>query len=178
MDGIRTESEACRFMKSVKFALRYGATPGLPLPSIYSAAGDKRLAIELTNALLARGEAIETNVLAGRLVLAHRDVVPALYALRTRFRAARLSHDAKRALELIRSEPGGIPLSRIREGASGADRGGEQAVHPQGHDRRARAAAGRAPAKARLDAPPLPARGRARPRLSAARPTSCERLSR
>jgi hypothetical protein len=106
MEGIRTEQDACRFMKSVKFALRYGATPGLPLPSIYSAAKDKRLAIELTNALLARGEAIETNVLAGRLVLAHRDVVPALYALRIRFRADRLSNDAERALELIRANEG------------------------------------------------------------------------
>jgi hypothetical protein len=64
-------------MKSVKLALRYGATPVLPLASIYAAAGDPRRAIELTNALLARGEVIETNVIADRLVLAHRDVVPA-----------------------------------------------------------------------------------------------------
>jgi hypothetical protein len=33
--------------------------------------------------VLARDEVIETNVIGGRLVLVHRDVVPALYALRT-----------------------------------------------------------------------------------------------
>lgn len=68
--------------------------------------GDQRLAIELTNALLASGEGVETNLIAGRLVIAHRDLVPALYALRIRFRAQRLSDDAARAFELIRNGAG------------------------------------------------------------------------
>src|SRR5437763_3316121 len=68
---------------------------------MYAAAGDHRQAIELTNALLARDEVIETNVIADRLVLVHRDVVPALYALRLRFRVAKLSDYGARALRLI-----------------------------------------------------------------------------
>jgi len=103
---IETERDAVTFMRSVRFALRYGPAPSLPLASIYAAAADQRRAIELTNALLARGEVIETNVIAGRLVLAQRAMVPALYVLRTRFRAARLSEDAQRALQLIRENRG------------------------------------------------------------------------
>jgi hypothetical protein len=91
-------------MKAVKFALRYNSTPGLPLASMYAAAGDQRRAIELTNALLARDEVVETNVIADRLVLAHRDIVPALYALRVRFRAAQLSDNGERVLKLIRHD--------------------------------------------------------------------------
>src|SRR6516164_8837927 len=87
---IETEAEAVRFMKSVKCALRYNATPNLPLASIYALAANQRRAIELTNALLASGEVIETNVIADRMVLVCRDIMPALYALRVRRRAARL----------------------------------------------------------------------------------------
>jgi hypothetical protein len=106
MKPIRTERDAVRFLKSVKFALRYGSTASLPLPGMYLAAADKRRAIELTNALLARAEVIETNVIGGRLVLAHREVVPALLVLRGRFRARSLSDDAARALELIGTSEG------------------------------------------------------------------------
>ena len=66
---IETELDAVRFIKTVGFALRYNSTPTLPLASMYAAAGDQRRAIELTNALLARAEAVETNVIADRLVL-------------------------------------------------------------------------------------------------------------
>ena len=104
MQRIHTENDAIRFLKTVKFVLRYNSTPSLPLASMYAAAGDQRLAIELTNALLARAEAVETNVIADRLVLVHRDVVPALYALRSRFRAARLSENALRTLTLIQDD--------------------------------------------------------------------------
>jgi hypothetical protein len=107
LDGqatIQNEPDAVRFMRSVGFALRYDATPGLPLAAMFRAAGEKRRAIELTNMLLARAEAIETNVIAGRLVLLHPDVVPAVYALRKRNCAAELSSNAKRALELIRRD--------------------------------------------------------------------------
>src|SRR6476646_8707195 len=120
---IRTEKEAVAFMKSVKLALRYGATPGLPLTSIYAAAGDQRRAIELTNALLARAEAVETNVIADRLVLVHRDVVPALYTLRVRFRPAELSANARQALQLIHDD-GTASAGDIRRylGVSGTKR--------------------------------------------------------
>src|SRR5499427_5821372 len=104
VERIETEDEAIKFIKKVKFALRYNSTPSLPLASMYGAAVDQRRAIELTNALLARDEAVETNVIADRLVLVHRDFVPALYALRTRFRAARLSPNAERALRLIQDD--------------------------------------------------------------------------
>jgi hypothetical protein len=91
-------------MKSVKFALRYNSTPALPLASMYDAASDKRRAIELTNVLLARDEVVETNVIADRLVLVHRDTVPLLFALRTRFRSGRLSANAQRAFRLIQDD--------------------------------------------------------------------------
>jgi hypothetical protein len=100
---IETERQAAAFMKSVKLALRYGS--GRPLPSLYAEAVDQRRAIELTNALLARGVVIETNVIGDRLVLVHRDVVPALWKLRTRFRSE-LTSDAARALELIQANVG------------------------------------------------------------------------
>jgi hypothetical protein len=103
-DRIQTENDAVRFMKKVKFALRYNSTPTVPLASMYAAAPDTRRAIELTNALLARAEVVETNVVADRLVLVHRDVVPALYALRVRFRAAQLSDYAQRAFKLIEED--------------------------------------------------------------------------
>jgi hypothetical protein len=103
-ERIETEDEAIRFMKRVHFALRYNSTPALPLASMYAAARDQRRAIELTNALLARDEVIETNVIADRLVLVHRDVMPSLYALRIRFRAAKLSDYADRAFQLIRKD--------------------------------------------------------------------------
>ncbi|HYR90288.1 MAG TPA: crosslink repair DNA glycosylase YcaQ family protein [Terriglobia bacterium] len=101
---IETEDDAVKFMRSVKFALRYNSTPSLPLASMYGAAGDQRRAIELTNALLARDEVVETNVIANRLVLVHREVVPALFALRTRFRAEKLSDYSDRAFRLIRKD--------------------------------------------------------------------------
>ena len=100
-------------MKSVKFALRYNATPNLPLASIYAVAGNQRRAIELTNALLASGEVIETNVIADRMVLVCRDIMPALYALRVRRRAARLSANAERAFKLI-EEDGTASVGDIR----------------------------------------------------------------
>src|SRR5262245_57315986 len=101
---IQTEQDAIEFMKRVKFALRYNSTPSLPLASMYAAARDTRRAIELTNALLARKEVVETNVIAGRLVLVDREIVPALYVLRSRLRPAQRSVDAERVLDLIQNE--------------------------------------------------------------------------
>jgi hypothetical protein len=110
---IQTEADAVNFMRRVKFALRYNSTPSLPLASMYEAAHDKRVAIELANALLASKEVVETNVIADRLVLVHRDVVPALYLLRTRSRASKLSDNAARAFELIR-ENGTASVGDVR----------------------------------------------------------------
>jgi hypothetical protein len=107
LDGqttVRNESDAIRFVRAVSFALRYNATPGLPMASMFRAAGEKRRAIELTNLLLARAEVVETNLIAERLVLVQRDLVPAVYALRRRKRSAQLSPDAQRALDLIGRE--------------------------------------------------------------------------
>jgi hypothetical protein len=107
LDGVRTikdKSDAVRFVRSVGFALRYNATHAPPLAAMFSAVGEKRRAIELTNLLLARAEVIETNVIADRLVLVHRDLVPAVYVLRVRNRSARISPEAQRALELIDRE--------------------------------------------------------------------------
>jgi hypothetical protein len=111
---MQTVAEAARFLKAVKFALRYGDTPGLPLRSLYAESPDQRTAIKLTNALLASAQGIETNLIAGRLVIAHRDIVPALIALRVRFRAQALSSDAGRALKLI-SENEGVNSGAVRK---------------------------------------------------------------
>jgi hypothetical protein len=109
---IQSEADAVKFMKSVKFALRYNSTPSLPLASMFEAAHDKRVAIELANALLAKKEVVETNVVADRLVLVHRDVVPALYMLRTRH-VANLSQNAARTFELIH-ENGTATVGEVR----------------------------------------------------------------
>lgn len=109
---IQNEADAVKFMKRVKFALRYNSTPSLPLASMFEAAHDKRVAIELANALLAKKEVVETNVIADRLVLVHRDVVPALYMLRTRH-VANLSQNAARAFELIH-ENGTATVGEVR----------------------------------------------------------------
>ena len=110
---IETEDDAIKFIRRVGFALRYNSTPALPLASMYAAARDQRRAIELTNALLARDEAIETNIIADRLVLVHRDLIPALYALRTRFRAVKLSDNPERVFRLI-SEDGTATAGDVR----------------------------------------------------------------
>jgi hypothetical protein len=80
---------------------------------MYAAARDQRRAIELTNALLARDEAIETNIIADRLVLVHRDLIPALYALRTRFRAVKLPDNPEKVFRLI-SEDGTATAGDVR----------------------------------------------------------------
>lgn len=98
---IKDETGALLFMKSVGFALRYNATPSLPLAAVFQAVREKRQAIELTNALLSRAEVVETNVIAGRLVLVHSSLVPAVYALRKRGRKAEVSSNAQRSLDLI-----------------------------------------------------------------------------
>jgi len=120
---IETEDDAIKFIRRVGFALRYNSTPALPLASMYAAARDQRRAIELTNALLARDEAIETNIIADRLVLVHRDLIPALYALRTRFRAVKLPDNPEKVFRLI-SEDGTATAGDVRRflGVDGAKR--------------------------------------------------------
>lgn len=126
--AIKTAREAARFLKEVGFALRYDSAEGLPLASMYRAAWGKgppmsgrtveapargrgwdeaqRRAIELTNVLLAKRTAVEVNIIADRLVVVHRSVVPALYALRRRGRKPDdlegLTIEAVRAYDFIR----------------------------------------------------------------------------
>jgi hypothetical protein len=120
---ITSEIEAAAFLRKMGMALRYNATSGLPLASMYAVVADPRRAVELTNALLAAGEAVETNVIAGRLVLVHRDLVPALYVLRLRFRSPELSANAARVLELI-EEDGSATAGDARRflGVAGTER--------------------------------------------------------
>ena len=158
--ALETEAQALRFLNKVGFALRYNATSTLPLASIYKASRDQRIAIELTNALLASGEAVETNVIADRLVLVHRRLVPAIYKLRKRFRSTRLSAHAENALGLIerdghatsgevrrflgvagqkRPDPGDIALSELQRdfwidrGPSSVPKKGMPYLSPEGY---------------------------------------------
>jgi hypothetical protein len=101
---LESEAGAIRFLKSVRIALRYNITTSLPLAGMHKAAGDVRRSTEFSNALLATGEAIETNTIAERLVLLHRSIAPAVYRLRRRDRNVSLSSNAERALSLIQKE--------------------------------------------------------------------------
>jgi hypothetical protein len=141
-NGIHDPAGAARFLEAVGFALRYNATTGLPLAAMYSAVWDprpvtgngpggcaapedesdaQRRGIELANGLLGSGQAIEVSVIAGRVVLAHRKIVPALYLLRRRGRPPDdlkgLSLAAARAWSLI------LERGRLTAGALRADLG-------------------------------------------------------
>ena len=106
--GLTSTKSAEKFLKTVGIALRYWRTDRLPLASLYQAAWGRadsppkkgkdepgktspreeaqRKAIELTNHLLATHQGIEVNVIANRIALVHRDLVPALYTLVRRHR--------------------------------------------------------------------------------------------
>lgn len=111
-DRLTTPKDAERFLDHYGVALRYAATKGVPLASLRSAVGptDSKaslaLSIELTNHLLANAIGIEVNVVADRLALVHRSLLPALYVLVRRGRAADdlegLSMHARSAHALLR----------------------------------------------------------------------------
>lgn len=112
-EGLATQAQAARFLGEVAIALRYGASDALPLASMYQAVARpdepereaQRRATVLTNALIADGVAIETNVIADRLSLAHVSIVPALIALRRRGKAPEVSSTARAALAFIAETP-------------------------------------------------------------------------
>ncbi len=105
--------KADAFLGRVGLALRYGPTKGLPIASLYRAfagpePGKAELAdcIALTNRLLGEGRAVEVHVIADRVTLVHRSLMPALYALVRRGRAlddlAGVGADARTAMALFR----------------------------------------------------------------------------
>jgi len=99
--SLTSVKSAEKFLKNVGIALRYWRTEKLPLASLYQAAvgspdtppkektrsgisarlDAQRIAIELTNHLLASHQGIEVNTIANRITLVHRDLVPSLYVL-------------------------------------------------------------------------------------------------
>jgi hypothetical protein len=110
---ISTPRAAEDFLAKVGIALRYGATKGLPLASLYQAfaGADPDTAalargITLTNRLLGEAHGVEVHVIADRVTLIHRSLVPPLYALVRRGRALDdldgLSAHARTALALLR----------------------------------------------------------------------------
>jgi hypothetical protein len=111
-DRLDSAKDAERLLDHYGIVLRYAATKGVPLASLRSAAGpaDSKaalaLSIELTNHLLATAIGIEVNVVADRLALVHRTLLPSLYALVRRGRAADdldgLSVHARSAYALLR----------------------------------------------------------------------------
>jgi hypothetical protein len=115
--GLRTRRDAARFMDEVGLALRYNATSDLPLASMYRATQrhvplpeDEKTAharaFDLTNQLLARGEAIEICVIASRLALASAALMPAIFALRRTGGDPPLSDAARQSLEFITANEG------------------------------------------------------------------------
>ncbi|MGH9410626.1 MAG: hypothetical protein ACRD1V_14360 [Vicinamibacterales bacterium] len=112
---LRTGNDAVRFLRRVGVALRYGAGAALPLASMYHAAsGPDRdnaalvHAIEVTNHVLETANGIEVNVIADRLCLVDRAVMPFLYILVRRGRSgddlAGLTLNARRAYQMIRDQ--------------------------------------------------------------------------
>ncbi len=110
---IATPAAAERFLERAGIVLRYNATASLPLASLQRVfAGDDpekdaaTHAIELTNHLLGTMTGIEVHVIAGRVGVVHRRVMPALYALVRRGRplddVEGLSLNARTALSLVR----------------------------------------------------------------------------
>jgi hypothetical protein len=117
--------DAERFLSRVGIALRYSATRGLPLASLYRAfgavSGEKatlRPAIALTNRLLGEAHGIEVHVIAERVTLVHRSLMPALYALVRRGRPVSdlsgLSVGARTALSLL-EEKKQVTAGDVRE---------------------------------------------------------------
>ncbi len=108
---VRSPQDAERFLDRRGIVLRYGSGKTLPLASMFDATsggaskGPFVRAAELTNHLLGAGAAIEVSVVARRLALVHRSLVPAVYALVRRHRPtddlAGLGLDARRALALL-----------------------------------------------------------------------------
>jgi hypothetical protein len=108
---LRTPKDAEVFLAAVGLALRYHGKD-VAIASLRAAAGPESskaalvASIELTNHLLATRRAIEVNVIADRLVLVHRSLMPALYALVRQGRAiddlSGLSLPARGALALLR----------------------------------------------------------------------------
>ena len=110
---ITTARGAARFLARVAIALRYGPTPSLPLASLYRALAGPRsdkaamaAAIALTNRLLGEAHGVEVHVIAERVTLVDRSLLPALYVLVRRGRALDdlrgLSADARGALSVLR----------------------------------------------------------------------------
>jgi len=110
---ISTSQGAERFLDRVGMVLRYNANASVPLASLQRAfAGEDpekaaaTRAIALTNHLLGTMTGIEVHVIAGRVAVVHRRVMPALYALVRRGRALddlnEISLNARTALTLLR----------------------------------------------------------------------------
>jgi hypothetical protein len=111
-EGLQTAEDAQAFLSEVVLALRYNATSELPLASMYRATqrhipileSEKDAharAFELTNGLLADGQAVEINVVANRIAVAHIGLMPTIYALRRVDAMNELSAAARRAFDFI-----------------------------------------------------------------------------
>lgn len=124
--SFNSPAAAEKFLSTVGIALRYWRTESLPLASLYQAAwgrpepppkpakgvkgGPKdeaqRVAIELTNHLLATHTGIEVSVIANRITLVHRNLVPGLYALVRRHRPvadqAGISQQSRKVFQWIK----------------------------------------------------------------------------
>lgn len=110
--GLHSAVEARDFLGEVSLALRYGPASNLTIASMYRATQRQvpfqedehtahARAFELTNGLLAGGTAIEINLIATRLVLAHERIMPTMFARRHGHVEPDLSASAQEALQLI-----------------------------------------------------------------------------
>ena len=111
---IASPREAESFLERYGVVLRYTAPPAVLLASLRAASGpanqDAALetSIHLTNHVLGRACGIEVNVIANRLTIVHRALMPAIYRLVRRERAPEdldgLSLNARTAHAVLREQ--------------------------------------------------------------------------
>jgi hypothetical protein len=124
---VKDFEESRAFLRKAGFCLRYWGSDSLPIASMYDAvlgkqkkasSADQKIAIQLVNQLLEKREAIEVNVIADRVCLVHRSIMPILYSLvRQKSKSgaiSKLSSEAEEVLSLIQ-EQGQIVTGDVRE---------------------------------------------------------------
>jgi hypothetical protein len=116
-----------KFVMNAGVCLRYGSNDALPIASMYEAVfgdtnkptkEDLKIAIDLTNQLLAKHDVVEVNVIADRVCLVHRSLMPAIYQMvRQKIDSGhipKLSPQAKKTLSLIQDK-GEIVTGDVRK---------------------------------------------------------------
>jgi hypothetical protein len=127
MKKVTTFEQARDFVKKAGFCLRYWGNDAVPIPSFYDAVlgkakdrakVDATPAIELVNRLLEKHEVVEVTVIADRVCLVHRSLMPALFKLvRAKSESGALPALSPEAIEVLSllEEKGEIVTGDVRK---------------------------------------------------------------